>query len=149
MQNEICVAVVIKNRNNEILLAKEERDKIYEKSGGLWTLPAGRVEVGEDFVSAAKREVREEIGIDINITGAIGVYQLSTKIPENCVLGVALIAEIETNKKHNAELKNVAWIDIDSSVGKIVFRKGMKEIIEGYRSNKSFPIEHLRFINID
>jgi 8-oxo-dGTP pyrophosphatase MutT (NUDIX family) len=43
------------------------------KHGQLWYLPAGRVEPGETFVEAAKRETLEEAGIPIKIQGVVRV----------------------------------------------------------------------------
>jgi ADP-ribose pyrophosphatase YjhB (NUDIX family) len=41
---------------------------------GNWELPGGRVEFGESAVAAAVREVREESGVSVKITGLVGVY---------------------------------------------------------------------------
>lgn len=43
------------------------------KHGQLWYLPAGRVEPGEDFISAAKRETLEEAGIPIEVNGIVRI----------------------------------------------------------------------------
>ena len=40
----------------------------------LWSMPGGRLEAGEDPVSALKREVLEEAGAVVQVTGLIGVY---------------------------------------------------------------------------
>ena len=41
---------------------------------GLWTFPGGFVDLGESVEEAARREAREEIGIDLELTGLVGVY---------------------------------------------------------------------------
>ena len=43
------------------------------KHGQLWYLPAGRVEAGEKFIEAAKRETLEEAGISIEVNGIIRI----------------------------------------------------------------------------
>lgn len=41
---------------------------------GYWELPGGRVEVGESASVAVVREVAEETGVTIRVTGLAGVY---------------------------------------------------------------------------
>jgi phosphatase NudJ len=43
------------------------------KHGQLWYLPAGRVEPGEDFFTAARREAEEEAGFPVKLTGIVRV----------------------------------------------------------------------------
>jgi ADP-ribose pyrophosphatase YjhB (NUDIX family) len=40
---------------------------------GLWTLPAGFVDAGEDPVVAAERECLEETGLQVRVTGLLDV----------------------------------------------------------------------------
>lgn len=41
---------------------------------GAWELPGGRVDVGEAAVQAAVRETAEEAGVQVHVTGLVGVF---------------------------------------------------------------------------
>jgi 8-oxo-dGTP diphosphatase len=46
----------------------------FEPKVGSWSMPGGFVDLGESVEDAARREVQEEMGIEIAITGLVGVY---------------------------------------------------------------------------
>lgn len=61
--NEVAVAVAILIKpNGEFLLAQRPEGKAY---AGWWEFPGGKVEPGERVVDALKRELHEELGVDI------------------------------------------------------------------------------------
>ncbi|KYF86558.1 NUDIX hydrolase [Sorangium cellulosum] len=62
-----CFAVVLVRLQQRFLLVHER------KHGQLWYLPAGRVEPGETFAEAARREALEETGVPVELEGILRV----------------------------------------------------------------------------
>lgn len=56
-------------RGDKVLLVRRGRPPRL----GEWSLPGGRIEPGERMVEAALRELREETGVEAQITGLIDV----------------------------------------------------------------------------
>jgi len=48
--------------------------RAFEPGAGRWTFPGGFVDLGESVEEAAKRETREELEMDVELDGLIGVY---------------------------------------------------------------------------
>ena len=59
--------VVVTNGDGEILL-------IRRSDNGNWALPGGAMDLGESLPDAAVRETAEETGIDVEITGLVGIF---------------------------------------------------------------------------
>ncbi|MCH7706444.1 MAG: NUDIX domain-containing protein [Chloroflexi bacterium] len=64
------VAGVIVEMDRKLVMIKRD----LEPGMGLWTFPAGFVDRGEVVEEAAKREVREETGLEVEIRELVGVY---------------------------------------------------------------------------
>jgi 8-oxo-dGTP diphosphatase len=62
-----CVAVIIKNPLDQVLLLLRD-DKPGLPFANHWSLPGGRVEFNETSEAAARREVQEEIGLELPVT---------------------------------------------------------------------------------
>lgn len=67
--NSIVVAVtaIVRNDAGELLM-------IERTDNGLWAVPGGAQDVGESVADAVRREVLEETGIEVEVTGLSGVY---------------------------------------------------------------------------
>ena len=60
------VAVVRDHRGQVLLIHKTDND--------LWALPGGGHEIGESIADTVVREVKEETGYDVEVTGISGTY---------------------------------------------------------------------------
>jgi 8-oxo-dGTP pyrophosphatase MutT (NUDIX family) len=47
---------------------------IHRTDNNKWALPGGAQDIGETIAQTAVRETREETGIDIELTGLVGIY---------------------------------------------------------------------------
>lgn len=59
-------AVVVDNQGRILLHRRRDNDK--------WALPGGKMEIGESIGGCAIREVREETGLNVELTGIVGIY---------------------------------------------------------------------------
>jgi len=66
-----AVNAVILNEKKEILVTR--RSPIVREPGQ-WCLPGGHLDGGEDWVTACRREVKEEVGLDVLAETLIGIY---------------------------------------------------------------------------
>ncbi len=78
----VTVFVFIR-QDDTLLLVKQNYGQRY------WSLPGGKVEVGESIDRAAIREVKEETGLDIRLGRVVGLYSK----PEENALAVTFAGE--------------------------------------------------------
>ena len=82
--NPIPATAVTIIENNKILLVK----RAIEPKRGLWSLPAGFIEINESVEQCAVREVKEETNLDVELDGLIGVYSVFDDPRYVCLLVV-------------------------------------------------------------
>jgi ADP-ribose pyrophosphatase YjhB (NUDIX family) len=68
-------AGAVVHRGKEVLLVKRN----FPPNQGKWSIPGGRVELGEEVDDAAVREIREETGLSVEIEGLLDVQTLIQK----------------------------------------------------------------------
>jgi ADP-ribose pyrophosphatase YjhB (NUDIX family) len=63
-------AVAVVETGGKVLMVR----RALEPGLGLWSLPGGYVDRGEMVEAAAAREVLEETGLEVEVTGLVGVF---------------------------------------------------------------------------
>jgi ADP-ribose pyrophosphatase YjhB (NUDIX family) len=67
-----CAGGIVRDDRDRILLVRRGQ----EPGQGRWSVPGGRVEAGETGPEAAAREVFEETGLRVVVTGVAGYVEL-------------------------------------------------------------------------
>jgi 8-oxo-dGTP diphosphatase len=67
---KVAVGTVIEMPDNRIVLVR----RAIEPGYGLWVFPGGYVDRGEEVTVAARREAREEAGLEVRLDGLINIY---------------------------------------------------------------------------
>ncbi|CAN6479801.1 unnamed protein product [Victoria cruziana] len=68
--HRLGIGAVVMNDKREVLVVQEKAGHF--KGSGVWKLPTGVVEEGEDISAGAKREVMEETGIEAEFVEILG-----------------------------------------------------------------------------
>lgn len=66
----MCIALAYIDVNGHVLLT---RRPMSAHQGGYWEFPGGKVALGESIAAAVRREVREELGLDVTVGSEIAM----------------------------------------------------------------------------
>ena len=107
---KLVVRALIKNEKGDILILKRS---IHSRSNpGLWELPGGKVESGEDFDQALVREIKEETSLDISLTKAIGVAQQDH--PHRHSVHIIIMVDVDSGElKISDEHEDYKWASLE------------------------------------
>ena len=97
----------------------------YGEFEGMWEFPGGKIESGESREVALKREIQEELGVDIAIENLLCTTEYdypSFHLTMHCYLCSVTSGEIELREHKSArwlrpeELGSVEWLPADKDV---------------------------------
>jgi len=132
-----CVIV----RENKVLMVKEAQKKCY----GQWNFPAGHVDENELITEAAIREVYEETGCKVKLTGVLPIYYANGKNGERLMVRFTADVIEENIKFDTNEILDVKWMDIKElkSMKKEELRAYdiNTQFMKDFESNKIYPLE--------
>ena len=137
----VSVAALVTNDDGQILLVNSPWRG--------WEYPGGLIEPGETFREALHREVREETGVEIEITGFVGICKNLERNIVNIDFTARYVGgELTTSE----ESTQVIWATPDQARDLITFpltRKRLENMLSGreeavlfcFRREKGFSVE--------
>jgi len=141
LKEEIIAAGNLIEQNGKFILVQEKR----ADSRGMWNFPMGRKEVNEDIISCAKREGKEETGLDLRPIYLIGKYTFC--LPSgNKVIAYIFKSEIVGGKLSTPEdmmdvrqfsLEEIKELD-EKSIAPFI-----NNVIQDYKSGERIPLDEV------
>ena len=112
----LCVRLILFDQHGHILVLK--RSPQSNTNPGKWELPGGKIDAGEAFDDALKREILEETGFTVAIHTAAGTAMQETdeyRVVNLVMVGTILSGGLSISKEHSeyrwAGLPEIAALD--------------------------------------
>jgi len=134
MKKIVPVVIALIHKDNKFLLTKrvvtDSEDMDFYPF--VWNLPGGGVDFGEEPIDALKREIKEELGVEIiNIQY---IPKIFTNIRKNWQgLFLSFICELKNTQDKiilNDEANEYGWFTLDSAIKLKTFPKTIEMIKE-------------------
>lgn len=121
-------AIVFRKENGKI------KYLLIQYGWGHWEFPRGMIEKGETLEETARREIKEEVGIeDVKfIPGFKEWIKFFFKLKEKNIMKIATFLLVETKTeevKLSHEHKDYIWLDYERALEKLTF-KNSKEVLK-------------------
>jgi 8-oxo-dGTP diphosphatase len=103
------VVAVIVDDEERVLLTKRNIQPFKD----MWVMPGGKIDLGESILEALKREVHEEVGLEVEVNGLINVFEHLTPGEDNnhFVILYYRCRPLYCDITHNEdEVAEVAWV---------------------------------------
>ena len=108
----------IKNEEGKILLLKRQGSHGAET----WGLPGGKLETGETWDDCAKREIKEETGLEISIDEFFDVFSSSDDPRSNSILMIYLATIIGGTLQAGDDALEAKYFSLDNLPEQIAFK---------------------------
>jgi len=99
------VTAAVIEREGLVLIARRPLEGLL---GGLWEFPGGKQQEGEDLPACLRREICEELGVDITVGEELGVYRHA--YTHFKVTLHAFFCELERGEPAPLEASELAWV---------------------------------------
>jgi 8-oxo-dGTP diphosphatase len=126
----IGVSAVVLNRHKQFLLI--QRNKAPAK--GLWSIPGGKLEPGENLLAGCRREVQEETGLEIEIENMIAVVERQLEGFHYVIVDFLAHYHGTSAPEAQSDVSAVRWVALDQ-LSDYYLVDGLKTILHSALQN--------------
>ena len=105
---ELCVGAVVVNSGAILLIRRGT-----PPGEGRWSVPGGRVQRGESLADAARRELREETGLEGEVGEAVGWTELIGRRRHYVVVDFWVTVAPDAVPTAGTDATDAAWVALD------------------------------------
>ena len=131
--HDIAVGLVFNDSGDELLIQRRPDEGLL---GGLWEFPGGKQEDGESMETACRREVKEELGIDVAVEDHF--YTLSHAYSHFKITLHAFRCRIREGTPQAREDQPFQWIPLDE-LNDVAFPRANRRLIEELERRQTEP----------
>ncbi len=99
--------------DEKLLIIKRRPDDVHRPSQ--WDIPGGRLDAGENPFDGIKREIKEEVGIDIDVVAPIEVQHFTRDDGQRITMIIFLCRPLSKQIKLSKEHTEYEWMEIDKA----------------------------------
>ena len=88
-----CNGVIIENAKRDIMLVKRK----VEPKKGYWDLPGGFIQPNENLEESVKREIKEELNINVSVEKIVGIYNDTYEFQNVILPTLGVIVSVTTD----------------------------------------------------
>ena len=144
----IGAGIVLKQGKKYVLVQEVRHEK-----AGFFNLPAGTLEVSEDFIQCIQREAKEETGAEVRLQHFLGVYQTVIESGSNVVFLVfagEVIANASFASDEHTVIRAFTYDEVVALEKSAQLRSPIVlKAIEDHRDGKVLPLETMQAWHVE
>lgn len=106
------VKALLRNREGRFLLVKRSSEK-YPEVGAKWDIVGGRINLGETLMKNLRREINEEVGLELEEEPKLVAAQDILRMPGRHVVRLTYVGKIDGQPQLDGDHTEFRWFTLE------------------------------------